>query len=269
MRRRQWMRRRRYILVAALGTVLSTVVAGCGGVGSTQPSGAGGQAAEGALTVSAAASLTTVFGALEKRFEADNPGVDVVLNLGASSTLAEQIVNGAPVDVFAAASPATMITVADAGLAGAEQPVFATNKLQIAVAAGNPKGVTGFADLNRPGVITVVCAPQVPCGAATEKVEQASGIALRPASREPDVKSVVNKVTSGNADAGVVYLTDVLDNDATVDGIPIPEANNAMNDYPITVLKNAPQAALAAKFVELVRGADGRKALEAAGFGTP
>ncbi len=260
------MSRHRYtVFTAVLGTA---VVAGCGG-GAQPSSGAGGQPGEGTLTVSAAASLTKVFGELEKRFETDNPGVDVVLNLGSSSTLAEQIVHGAPVDVFAAASPATMKTVADAGLAGAEQPVFTTNKLQIAVAAGNPKGVTGFADLNKPGVITVVCAPQVPCGAATEKVEKASGIALRPASREPDVKSVVNKVTSGNADAGVVYLTDVLDNDAKVDGVSFPEADNAINDYPVTALKNAPHAALAAKFVELVRGEDGRRALEAAGFGTP
>lgn len=250
--------------IAAVVAVSSVLLAGCGGGAS--PAAPAPEART--LTVSAAASLTGVFGDLEKRFEAANPGVDVVLNLGASSTLAEQIVNGAGADVFAAASPATMKTVTDAGLAAGSPTVFTTNKLQIAVAPGNPKGVTGFADLNKPGVITVVCAPQVPCGAATEKVEKATGITLTPASEEPDVKSVLSKVTSGNADAGLVYVTDVKDADATVDGVSFPEADNAVNDYPIAALKNAGQPELAGEFVELVRGPEGQKALEAAGFGT-
>lgn len=250
--------------IAAVVAVSSVLLAGCGGGAS--PAAPAPEART--LTVSAAASLTGVFGDLEKQFEAANPGVDVVLNLGASSTLAEQIVNGAGADVFAAASPATMKTVTDAGLAAGAPAVFTTNKLQIAVAPGNPKGVAGFADLNKSGVITVVCAPQVPCGAATEKVEKATGITLTPASEEPDVKSVLSKVTSGNADAGLVYVTDVKDADATVDGVSFPEADNAVNDYPIAALKNAGQPELAGEFVELVRGPEGQKALEAAGFGT-
>lgn len=249
--------------IAAVVAAATLLLAGCGGAEPAAPS-----AARRTLNVSAAASLTKVFGGLEKQFEAANPGVDVVLNLGASSTLAEQIVSGAAADVFAAASPATMKTVVDAGLAGPEQPTFTTNKLQIAVATGNPKGVTGFADLNKAGVITVVCAPQVPCGAATEKVEKATGITLTPASEEPDVKSVLSKVTSGNADAGVVYVTDVKDADNMIDGVSFPEADKAINDYPITALKNSGQPELAAEFVELVGGPDGQKALETAGFGT-
>ncbi|MGH3566010.1 MAG: molybdate ABC transporter substrate-binding protein [Pseudonocardia sp.] len=250
--------------IAALAAGAALVLAGCGG--GSEP--AAPSAPPRTLTVSAAASLTDVFGELEKRFETDNPGVDVVLNLGASSTLAEQIVNGAPADVFAAASPATMKTVADAGQATGEQPIFTTNRLQIVVATGNPKGITGFADLNKPGIITVVCAAQVPCGAATEKIEKATGITLTPASEEPDVKSVLSKVTSGNADAGVVYVTDVKEADAMIDGVTFPEADQAINDYPIAVLKNSAQVELAMSFVELVRGPDGQKALEAAGFGT-
>lgn len=252
------------IAVLAAGTAL--VLAGCGG-GSSEPAAAPPAQAR-TLTVSAAASLTDVFGELEKRFETDNPGVDVVMNFGASSTLAEQIVNGAPADVFAAASPATMKTVTDAGLAVGEPPVFTTNKLQIAVATGNPKAITGFADLNKPGIITVVCAAQVPCGSATERVEQATGITLTPASEEPDVRSVLSKVTSGNADAGVVYVTDVMEADDTIDGVTFPEADNAINDYPITALQNSVHPDLAMAFVALVRGPDGQKALEAAGFGT-
>jgi len=247
--------------IAVVGAA-AVLLAGCGGGGSSAPP------AMRTLTVSAAASLTTVFGDLEKQFEAANPGVDVVLNLGASSTLADQIVNGAAADVFAAASPATMKTVTDAGLAAGTPVVFTTNKLQIAVATGNPKGVTGFADLNKAGVITVVCAPQVPCGAAAEKIEKATGITLTPASEEPDVKSVLSKVTSGNADAGLVYVTDVKDADAMIDGVSFPEADKAINDYPIAALKNSGEAELAGKFVELVRGPEGQRALRTAGFGT-
>ncbi|MFL6177542.1 MAG: extracellular solute-binding protein, partial [Ornithinibacter sp.] len=144
-----------------------------------------------------------------------------------------------------------------------------TNELQIATAPGNPKGVATFADLARPDLKVVVCAPQVPCGAATEKIEKATGVTLAPVSEEPDVKSTLGKLTTGNADAGLVYVTDVVDAKNAVQGVPFPEAGNAANDYPIAVLKAAPQPDLAARFVELVRGEDGRKVFDAAGFGTP
>ena len=132
----------------------------------------------------AAASLTETFTALEKQFEADHPGVDVKLNFAGSSDLAQQIVNGAPADVFAAASDATMKTVTDAGLAAGPPTIFATNVLQIATAPGNPKGIASFADLARPDLKVVVCAPQVPCGAAAEKIEKATGVTLSPVSEE-------------------------------------------------------------------------------------
>ena len=215
----------------------------------------------------AAASLTETFTGLEKQFEAANPGVDVTLNYAGSSDLAQQIVNGAPADVFAAASDATMKTVTDAGLATAPPKIFATNVLQIATAPGNPKGIASFADLAKPDLKVVVCAPQVPCGAAAQKIEQATGVDIRPVSEEADVKSTLGKVTSGDADAGLVYVTDVDAAGAGVEGVNFTEAGQATTNYPIAVLRNAPQPQLAQQFSDLVTGDAGRRALQDAGFG--
>lgn len=259
------MKRARVVAVIAAGLLAA---AGCGSsqqAAAPEPTAAPAQTT---LNVSAAASLRTTFTELAGRFETDNPGVKVALNFAGSSDLAQQIVQGAPADVFAAASPATMKTVTDAGLATDPQ-VFVTNVLQIATAPGNPKGIASFADLAKPDLTVVVCAPQVPCGAATEKIETATGVTLTPVSEEPDVKSTLGKVTTGNADAALVYVTDVIDAGDTVQGVSFPEAQNAVNDYPIVALGKAPNAELAAKFVELVRGPDGKKVFEAAGFGTP
>jgi molybdate transport system substrate-binding protein len=254
-------------------------VAGCGG-GSSEPAPSVGESAApsaGApatgsttkLTVSAAASLTAAFGRLQTQFEAANPGVDVVLNYGGSSGLAQQIVNGAPVDVFAAANTATMDTVAKAGLVAGSPQIFVTNKLEIAVAPGNPKGVTGFKDLARPDLKVVICAKQVPCGSSEKAVEAATGVKVKPVSEESDVTSVLTKVESGDADAGVVYVTDVQSAPGKVDGVNFPETDKAINTYPIAVLKQSSQSSLANKWVEFVRGADGQKVLHAAGFGSP
>ncbi|MCP2259511.1 molybdate transport system substrate-binding protein [Streptoalloteichus tenebrarius] len=244
-----------------LAVALVLALAACG-------SGGGNPAPRRTVTVLAAASLTEVFGRLEQRFEAEHPGVDVKISYGGSSDLAQQIVNGAPADVFAAANTSTMDTVARAGLAG--QPrVFATNELRIAVPADNPKNIGSLADLAKDGVVLVVCAPQVPCGAATQKVATAAGVRLRPASEEPDVKSVLGKVVAGEADAGLVYVTDVHARGDRVRGVAFPEAAGARNDYPITVPSGAPEAELGRQFVELVRGQVGREALTAAGFQVP
>lgn len=221
------------------------------------------------LTVLAAASLTDVFTALETRFEADHPGVDVKISFAGSSALVQQVTNGAPADVFASADERNMARVADAGLAEGTPETFATNQLTIAVPPENPAGVTSFADLAREGVVVVVCAPQVPCGAATEKVERAAGVTIEPVSEEQDVKSVLNKVRAGEADAGLVYVTDVNSAGDTVTGIAFPESGEAINSYPITVLRDAPQAGLAGEFVDLVSGDTGRAELEKAGFVVP
>jgi molybdate transport system substrate-binding protein len=221
------------------------------------------------LMVFAAASLTEAFTALGKRFELDHPGVTVRFNYAGSSDLAQQIVNGAPADVFASANEATMKTVTDAGFAAGRPTVFATNTLQIATAPGNPKHIDEFADLARPGLSVVVAAPQVPCGAATRQVERITGVTVRPVSEESDVKAALSKVVSGDADAVVVYVTDVAAAGRAVQGVNFAEASMAVSHYPMTVLKNASQAGLAARFEDSVTGDVGEKALRAAGFGTP
>lgn len=246
---------------------LALLIAGCG----TPPAENATAPApeERAVVVLAAASLTEAFEQLATRFEADNPGVDVTFNFAGSSDLAQQIVNGAPADVFASASDATMKTVTDAGLNAAPPTVFATNVLQIATAPGNPTGIASFADLAKPDLKVVVCAPQVPCGASAEKIEKSTGVTLTPVSEEPDVKSTLGKVTSGDADAGLVFVTDITSAGSDVQGVAFPEAAQAVTNYPITVLSDAPQAELAAAFQELVTGEVGREALGSVGFGAP
>jgi molybdate transport system substrate-binding protein len=253
--------------LAATAAAAALLLAGC--AGGTADEGAAPPTEQRTLTVFAAASLTEVFTQLEPRFEEVRPGIDVVFNFGASSDLAQQIVNGGPADLFAAANTSTMQTVVDAGLVEGEPTVFATNVLQIVTPPGNPDGVTSFADLARPDLQVVVCAPQVPCGAAVEKIEQDTGVSLSPVSEEPDVKSTLGKVTTGNADAGLVYATDVLAAGDDVQGIDFPEAAQAVNSYPIAVIAEAPAADLARAFQGLVTGAEGRAVLGSAGFGSP
>jgi molybdate transport system substrate-binding protein len=260
-------------LVAGAVAGLAVVLAAACSSPSQAPS-TGGASATAApqsrtLTVLAAASLTESFNSLEKTFEQQNPGVDVKLSYGGSSDLAQQIVNGAPVDVFAAASDATMKTVTDANATASPPSIFATNVLQIATAPGNPKGIASFADLAKPDLKVVVCAPQVPCGAAEVKLETTTKIDIKPVSEETDVKSVLSKVSTGNADAGLVYVTDVNAAKGTVQGVNFPEASQARTNYPIAVVKNAPQADLAQKWIDLVKGSTGTQVLSAQGFGQP
>lgn len=171
-----------WLRLVVAGSVFAMGVAGCAGSSSSRPGGT--PAGHRTMTVSAAASLTGTFDQLAEQFEADNPGVTVKMNYGASPDLAQQVVAGARVDVFASASPSTMGTVSRAGLVDGTPMVFVTNKLQIAVAKGNPKTINSFADLARPGVAVVVAGPQEPCGAATQKVEQATRAILHPVSEE-------------------------------------------------------------------------------------
>jgi len=238
-------------------------LAGCGS-GTEQA----GQPPRRTLTVLAAASLTESFTDLEKEFEAGHPGVDVRLNVAGSSALAQQIANGAPADVFASADQANMDKVTRADLATGPT-VFATNRLTIAVAPGNPKRITGLADLGKDGVTLVACAPQVPCGAATGKAATAAGVTLRPASEEQDVKAVLTKVTAGEADAGLVYVTDVAASKGKADKVDFREAGGAVNSYPIVALTGATQPDLAKEFVAFVLGEVGKKELAESGFGAP
>jgi molybdate transport system substrate-binding protein len=223
----------------------------------------------GTLTVLAAASLTETFDQLKEQFTEEHPGVTVETSYGASSTLARQIVEGAPADVFASASRATMKSVTDAGLADGEPAVFVRNTLQIAVPPDNPAQIATLADLARPAVKVALCEPQVPCGSAAQTALTAASVAVTPVTLEQDVKAVLTKVRLGEVDAGLVYRTDVISAGSEVTGIEFPEAQQAINDYPIAVLNEAPNPEAAAAFVELVRSAEGLAVLTKAGFAEP
>ena len=249
------------IAAALLG--LSLAVAGCSS--SSAPESSTTESTK-TVTVFAAASMKTTFTELGKTFEASHAGTKATFNFAGSQTLAEQITQGAQVDAFASANEANMKTVTDAGLNAAEPKIYATNVLEIAVPPDNPAGVASFADLAKKDVKVVVCAPAVPCGAATEKVEKATGITLSPVSEEQAVTDVLAKVQAGEADAGLVYKTDVLSAGDTVKGVPFPESKEAINKNSIVGLKG-PQAALGQEFVDLVLSSDGQKVLATAGFG--
>ncbi len=227
----------------------------------------------GELTVFAAASLQGAFDRLTAEFAAQNPGVTVhPTTYDGSSTLATQLVGGASADVFASADLATMSTVADAGLAADGPTVFTTNTLEIVVAPGNPRDVTSLADLatlSTSGGKVVVCAAQVPCGAASRTVLDGAGLTLEPVSEEQNVKAVLTKVQTGDADAGLVYRTDVLAAGGTVQGIEVPEAAGAVNEYPIAVLGGARSPRVAQAFVDYVLSSAGRRVLDDLGFTAP
>jgi molybdate transport system substrate-binding protein len=234
---------------------------------SSAPAPAPGGSGGGTLTVYAAASLTESFNALGKQFESAHPGVTVKFDFEGSSALVQKLDNGAKADVFASADQANMDKATQGGVIDGRPTVFATNKLTIAVAKGNPKGIKSFSDLAKSGLTVVVCAQQVPCGSATQKVEKNTGVTLKPASEEQDVKQVLAKVQSGDADAGLVYVTDATSAAGKVDKVDFPDAAGAINNYPIAVVKDAPQAALAKEFTDFVLGAPGKDELTKIGFG--
>jgi molybdate transport system substrate-binding protein len=224
------------------------------------------------LTVFAAASLTTAFEQIATEFEAEHDGVDVRLSLAGSSSLVAQIQQGAPADVVATADVATMDRLVADGLVAAPED-FATNTLEIAVPAGNPAGVATLADLVDPDLDVVVCAPQVPCGAATATVVDRAGLTLQPVSEEQSVTDVLAKVTAGEADAGLVYVTDVARAGDQVEGIAFPESDAAVNTYPVATVvrtgRTVDEAALARELVEAVRSPAGRAVLADLGFAAP
>ena len=232
----------------------------------TSPSSEGGLT--GTLTVFAAASLTDVFTQLGNRLEADHPDLDISFNFAGSSALATQIADGAPADVFASANEAQMQVVADAGLAQ-DPTVFTRNVLEIAVPKGNPAQITGLADFADPDLALAICAPDVPCGVAATTVFQAAGIRAQPDTLEEDVKAALTKVQLGEVDAALVYATDVLAAGDEVEGMGFPEAEQAVNTYPICTLEAAPNPDAAEAFVDLVTSDEGQKALADAGFRAP
>jgi len=252
-------------LLRALAAVVVVAAAGCGP--SPQAPAATGTAVSGRITVFAAASLQDAFTEIGTAFRAAHPGVELTFSFGPSSGLAAQIVQGAPADVFAAASTGAMKPLLDAGSAQAPV-VFARNELRIAVPAGTTT-VTGLADLARPEVKVALCQPQVPCGSVATTVLGKAGLTVRPVTLEADVRAVLTKVRLGEVDAGLVYVTDVLAAGDDVRGIEIPPALNASTTYPITALTRSPNAAGARAFVGHVLSEKGRTVLGRAGFGTP
>jgi len=230
---------------------------------SRDPSAASG--VTGTITVFAAASLRDVFEEIAEDFEAASPGARLEFNFAGSSALATQINEGAPADVFAAASPAAMKTVTDAGNADGEPVVFVRNQLVIAVEAGNPLGITGLADLAEPGVTVALCAEQVPCGAAAKTAIEASGLSIIPVSYEENVRAALSKVSLGEVDAALVYRTDAAGHD-TVEAVEFPESAEAITDYLIAVLKDAPNKQGAEAFVAWVRSPAGAEVLTRYGF---
>ena len=194
--------------------------------------------------VFAAASLKQTFTEIGEQFKTDNPGASVEFSFAGSSDLVTQLTQGAKADVFASADTNNMDKAAEAGLLAGDPVNFASNTLTIAVAPGNPKRIASFKDLTQQGLNVVVCAPQVPCGSATQRVEQATGVKLNPVSEESSVTDVLNKVTTGEADAGLVYVTDVKGAGDKVAEVPFPRPRRCQH-LPIAVLKESKNPELA------------------------
>lgn len=247
-------------ILAVLATVLGLMLAGCA-AGQPAPS----DAIDGDLAISAAASLQGAFDEAAEEFTAAHPGVHVVVTYDGSSTLATQIDNGARVDVFASADEVNMARITDAGLAS-DGAVFARNTLVVVTPKGDPAGVRTLADLAKPGIKTVLCAPAVPCGAASQKLLQSAGVEVVPVSQEQNVTAVLTKVHSDEADAGLVYKTDAAT--ADVDSFVPEGADQVVNSYPIAVLDDAPNPTAATAFVAFIRGDAGQRILASFGFET-
>lgn len=250
-------------LTALAGAALLLPLAACGSGSSAKDAGSSGGKQ---ITVFAAASLTDTFTSLGKEFEAEHKGTKVRFSFGGSSDLVSQIQEGAPADVFASADTPNMTKL---GSEAVDPQSFASNILEIATPPGNPKHVKTFQDLARPGTKVVVCAPEVPCGSAAAKVEKVAKTTIKPVSQEQAVTDVLAKVTSGDADAGLVYVTDVKAAGSKVTGVTFPEAAKVVNTYPIATLKDSKNTATAKQFVDFVRSAEGQKVLTDAGFGKP
>ncbi|MDF2730040.1 MAG: molybdenum transporter, periplasmic molybdate-binding protein [Acidimicrobiia bacterium] len=228
-----------------------------------------GSSVEGELLVSAAASLTDAFAGMESAFEDANPDFDVVLNLGSSSALREQILEGAPADVFASANSSNMDQVAEAGEISGEAKIFATNSLQIAVPTGNPAEVTSLEDFAREELLIGLCAEDVPCGDLGRQALAKAGVIPSIDTNEPDVRALLTKIEAGELDAGITYVTDVLSASGSVEGLEIPVEMNIVAEYPIATLAGAPNPDAAVVWVEFVLSEKGQAILTSYGFRSP
>ncbi|MCU1477537.1 MAG: molybdate-binding protein [Subtercola sp.] len=269
---RRWVQSLAALVIAA--AVVTGAAACSSSSGTTEsagnaPTASATTAPTGTIVVFAAASLKSTFTALGTQFQAANPGTTLTFNFAGSSDLVTQLTGGAPADVFASADTATMGKLTTANLVSGTPVNFATNVLEIATPPGNPANVKSFQDLGNASIKTVICAPAVPCGAATATVETATGVTIPAVSQESSVTDVLGKVSSGEADAGLVYVTDVKGAGTTVTGVPFPESSQAVNTYPIATVSGAKNVPLAQAFIDYVTGTDGQAILATAGFGKP
>jgi molybdate transport system substrate-binding protein len=252
------------------GLLSLALVADLSGCGQKTPSSATTSTSSGhSIVVFAATLLKPAFTLLAGKFQTDNPGATIDFDFATSSELANKLTQGASADIFASADSAQMDTVVKADLASSDPTNFASNTLVIVTAPGDPKQIRSFADLAKPDVRVAVCQGSAPCGSATQRIEDNTGVHLHPVSEEPVSSAVLGKVTSGEADAGLVYLTDAHKAGDKVTAVKFPESGDAVNIYPIAILKHASQPALAQKFVDLVTGATGQRVLTQAGFASP
>ena len=251
--------------VAGLALGLAPLLVGCGTAAAPAPA----DSVSGTVVVFAAASLTEAFAQVGTDFHARHHGASVEFNFAGSPTLVTQLTQGAQADVFAAADQPNPDRVTAAGLAAAPPRVFATNRLEIVVEAGNPKHLRGLADLARPGLIVVLAGPTVPAGRYAAQALEAAGVRLTPASRETDVKFVVSKVALGEADAGIVYVTDVSAGGDRVAGVPVPDQYNVVARYPVVRLRSAAGPVAAEAFIDYLLGPDGQRTLRRFGFTAP
>lgn len=242
---------------------LALVLTGCAAAAPSASPSSSGDAVTGSLTVYAAASLKSSFDEIDEAFTAQHPGVEISPVYDGSSTLATQIAEGAPADVFASADEATMSKVSEFAL---DPAVFASNTLVIAVPAGSPKKVSTLAELA--DVVTVLCAPEVPCGAASATLLSVAGVTVDAASLEQNVTAVLTKVAAGEADAGLVYATDVVGRSEVASVVP-EGADEVVNRYPIAALQDAANPETAKAFVAFVRSEAGQEILADHGFGAP
>ena len=223
----------------------------------------------GSITVFAASSLTKSFNAIGAAFSVANPGAKVTFSYDASSALVQEVIQGAPADVFASADTSNMDRLTKAGLNASTPAVFATNILEIIVAKGNPKAITGVSSLASPNLKVVLCAAAVPCGKYADQALAKANVKVTPVSLEANVKAVVTKVTSGEADAGIVYATDVEAAGGAAQGVAIPADVNVVAKYPIASVKNSKSPGVDAAFIAFVTGPEGQAILAKYGFGKP
>jgi molybdate transport system substrate-binding protein len=256
---------RRFAAIAA--GLAAVAAAGCSSSNTTTPS-SGGSSSTGTITVFAAASLMQTFTKIGQQFEAAHKGDTVKFSFGPSSGLAAQITSGAPADVFASAAPANMQQVVSKGDASNPQN-FAKNTMEVAVPPNNPAKVTSVKDLAKSSVKVALCQPQVPCGVVAAQVFKNAGITVKPVTLETDVDSVVTQVETGNVDAGMVYVTNVLSEGTKLKGITIPANVNASTLYPIATIKSSKHASIAKEFVDYVLSPAGQQVLTAGGFQKP